>query len=384
MKKIFLFILLFFQLSFTPPPQTEPQEPKTSFVMDVLQPLGLPLVSAFHYVRQSTFINTKSTDPSSLETLGNFLLMPSHYLFDGKIAEINWEKKTCEMRPSFLYKKHCLIKSVLAFTALELSQQIGSTVKGISYVSNPKVREKQHIIDNFLKSEKIRSNLDYYSHLGIKNFHSNQLSPCLEYKRPSELSQKHQKEIKALKEICALLQQHHIIYWLDCGTCLGAYRYGGMIPWDNDIDLSILCKDHLNVKRILQKLDPERFQVQDWSNYAHPNTFLKIYLKETKSLVDIFHYKIDAKKKQLFYFFTYQESAIPKSWKKRELPMTKPLDFKIVFPLKRAYFDGLLLWVPNEIEAFLKSKYGENLEPSMFWDEKIQNYRKLENHPYWN
>ena len=40
-----------------------------------------------------------------------------------------------------------------------------------------------------------------------------------------------------------LLKKHGIKYWLDCGTLLGAVRYGEHIKWDYDVDTSILDTD---------------------------------------------------------------------------------------------------------------------------------------------
>lgn len=36
-----------------------------------------------------------------------------------------------------------------------------------------------------------------------------------------------------------LLQHSGVPYWLDCGTLLGWYREGGLIPWDYDIDFGL-------------------------------------------------------------------------------------------------------------------------------------------------
>ena len=36
-----------------------------------------------------------------------------------------------------------------------------------------------------------------------------------------------------------MFEAHHVNYWLDDGSALGAFRHGGLIPWDDDIDLAI-------------------------------------------------------------------------------------------------------------------------------------------------
>ncbi|MBS0651928.1 MAG: LicD family protein [Verrucomicrobia bacterium] len=366
-------------------PQNGVQQIKpVHIVRDVMQPLGMPVVTSFHNIRENLFLNMHTHNASGLEAIGDFFLAPSRYLFAGKTVKLLEEGHLpFELEQSFHYHTMHWLKTTLSLVVLPVTELIGAALKGLSYLS-PQVREKHRLIRSGLKAAIVSSNIEKYREMGISKLYSNDHIPCLHYKRPSILTKKQQVEIQAFKDVANILEKHDIVYWVDFGTCLGAYRYGGIIPWDWDIDISILLPDHDNVKRVLSQLDPEKYQIQDWSSYSNPRTFLKLYVKETKNFIDIMHYKLDEEKKEASYFFTYQHSPMPHSWKKDELRGLKPVKFETLFPLKKANFDGLTVWAPNDVETYLKSKYDNNLEPSNIWDEEAQCYRKVENHPYWS
>ncbi len=359
--------------------EEEAVKPPKSFTREVLLPVGMPLVTTYHAIRENPFLNLSRQEATGLEKLGDLFLAPSRYLFGGKTAAIRNGKY--EVSLSFSYEKYDGVKTALSVFALPVCEVLGCTLKGISFLSEKTRNDYKHLSE-LLHEEAVISQ-EFYHLKGLPILHSKKTAPCLGLVRPSVLPEIHQKEIKAFREVCQLLNDHGIVYWLDCGSCLGAYRYGGMIPWDFDIDISILSPDHENVKKILSKLDPEKFQVQDWSSYKYPQTFLKLYLKETKTLIDVYQHDIDPDNRTLTYFYTYKDSFMPDSWKKGELAMTKPIPYDVVFPLRKATFDGMVTWVPNQLEEYLHYKYGPNLSPTMVWDEKTQAYLKVKDHPYW-
>lgn len=76
-------------------------------------------------------------------------------------------------------------------------------------------------------------------------------------------------QLEIAKEIKRVCEENGIAYFLSDGTFLGAVRHQGFIPWDDDMDMSMLREDYEKFFRIApEKLKPE-YCVQSW--YTDPN-----------------------------------------------------------------------------------------------------------------
>jgi lipopolysaccharide cholinephosphotransferase len=85
--------------------------------------------------------------------------------------------------------------------------------------------------------------------------------------------------------VSSICEKNQIPYWIDYGTLLGAVRHKGFIPWDDDLDISILKKDYKRFSLLLKKELPEGFVFQDWKN-EKKLTFKAAKIRDTNSYYD--------------------------------------------------------------------------------------------------
>lgn len=64
-------------------------------------------------------------------------------------------------------------------------------------------------------------------------------------------------------DILRTCHRHRLDIYLCGGSCLGAVRHQGFIPWDDDIDVSITRKDYEAFKRYFVEEHPGKYQLHD-------------------------------------------------------------------------------------------------------------------------
>ncbi|XP_065187447.1 uncharacterized protein RP688-like [Sycon ciliatum] len=163
------------------------------------------------------------------------------------------------------------------------------------------------------------------------------------------------QRLNVLKLVAEILEKEDITYWLDCGSLLGAYRNGKMIPHDNDTDVSMLGDEEFDrARKALRQNLPSVYSIEDGTSYAE-----KLLISHNASGTyqysdnidfsnvtgDVYKFKLrqDGTLQQIYYKFNLGERRYQHDW---------------VFPLGKIQFEGLTLPCPNNVKAYLEEMYG--------------------------
>lgn len=83
-------------------------------------------------------------------------------------------------------------------------------------------------------------------------------------------------ELYLLDVFAEICEKHHLTYFIDAGTALGAARHGGFIPWDDDIDVGMPIKDYKKFLKIASKELPDNLMVTPNKTYGGMEAFAKL------------------------------------------------------------------------------------------------------------
>ncbi|MCI8387079.1 MAG: LicD family protein [Clostridiales bacterium] len=103
-------------------------------------------------------------------------------------------------------------------------------------------------------------------------------------------------QFEMLKSCVEIFDKLNLMYYLVCGSALGAAKYQGFIPWDDDLDIALPRKDYeLFCKKGQQLLPKNLFLQNNNTDFYYPLIFSKVrnsettYIEKNMSNRDIHH-----------------------------------------------------------------------------------------------
>ena len=89
-------------------------------------------------------------------------------------------------------------------------------------------------------------------------------------------------EFNMLKEVVIICSKLNLTYYLVCGSALGAVKYKGFIPWDDDMDVALPRHDYEAFIKEAQTLLPKNLFLQNYHTEPNfPQIFSKLRNSET-------------------------------------------------------------------------------------------------------
>lgn len=101
-----------------------------------------------------------------------------------------------------------------------------------------------------------------------------------------EISKLQKVQLEILKEFKRVCCNNDIHFYLGYGTCLGAVRHQGFIPWDDDIDILMIIDDYKKLESLASHAFGNEYFLQN--NQTDPNYGLPIFRlrKNTTTLIE--------------------------------------------------------------------------------------------------
>jgi len=188
--------------------------------------------------------------------------------------------------------------------------------------------------------------------------------------------------IEVLKNVTSILEEANIQYYLDFGTLLGAIRDNSFIPWDNDLDITILNeKDFIKIPEILNIINKQfgysvKTITYKESNLSRKNKNKKVYYKEL-GFTDENNFQIaKVKKKKLFGLYKVRLDIFFKY--KKDGFLNFVADGKKYKVEEKYLKDGLTtitfynhnFYIPKQYKEYLTAVYGEWQKPDDSWSKE--------------
>lgn len=103
----------------------------------------------------------------------------------------------------------------------------------------------------------------------------------------SELRKLQLRTVRMLEYFDKFCKENDITYWLGSGSCLGAIRHHGFIPWDDDLDIEMMSDDYKKLLSLREKFENDQNCIQDFitdKEYIAPHGKIRDKQSELKEV----------------------------------------------------------------------------------------------------
>jgi len=181
--------------------------------------------------------------------------------------------------------------------------------------------------------------------------------------------------LKLLNDITNILDEHKVKYWLDFGTLLGVVRENRILPWDDDIDISIFEEDEkVMLEKVLPAIKNAKYRAYTRRLKENVGPLKEGNIRSFKIRNNRFFFFRGYVKLDIFIMYKHQESLY---W--YELGEPHALPQNLVSEFKMIDFNGKKYRIPKDYDTYLTHHYGDWKTPNPDYNSSIDNGRTLAN-----
>ena len=167
-----------------------------------------------------------------------------------------------------------------------------------------------------------------------------------------------------LKKITSIFESCNIAYWLEGGTLLGIRRENRLLPWDNDLDISIHESELPKLNKLLLDLSKNKFRVRTRVFSADSDYFKKGDLRMLKIRKRTFFGLLKGKVCfDVFIKYTHEDKTYWEIDNK-----TKNVPAKFYESFSKIEFQNKYYTIPEFTNEYLTYRYGDWQTPVKVWD----------------
>jgi len=169
---------------------------------------------------------------------------------------------------------------------------------------------------------------------------------------------------RMLLNVCKILDDCNIEYWLEGGTLLGIRRENRLLPWDNDIDISMMVNETTKLNSFYSVLKKKKYRVRTRLFKESKAPFKRGNIRMIKIRERRFFGLIKGSV-CLDVFIKYPMEDLC-YWEIDHKIKCVPTKFYNAF--KSINFDGHSYSIPSLTDEYLTYRYGNWQEPVKDWN----------------